>query len=797
MNRVSTSTRRLSSSRASRRSGAGTPVSSEFSYSDGEQVNVVLRVRPMMHHETQRGDRRSVFVDPNGAEVVVELEDTGERQSFNFKQCFDSHTTQEQLFEESGVKEILDRALNGYAATVFAYGQTGSGKTYTMSGQEEKISMETYSQAGDPHEGLIPRSINYLFNEVKTLSQDRAVTYTIRASYCEIYNEQVFDLLNMNQEPLSVRWNIRSGFFVQDLFVVECETIGDLRAVVTEGHRNRRIGSHELNKDSSRSHSLLSIHLESETVDPDDGHALMKFGKVVFVDLAGSERLKDSKSHGDRATETGSINKSLFTLGKVISALSDNERKKKQSFVPYRDSKLTKLLMDSLGGTSMTVMLACCSPSSTYLDETLSTLNYASRAKKIQNRPSIQVDPKEQLIFDLRQEAKLLRMENTFLRSQIEAINNGRPPQSPLPPPLSPMKTSSSSASSGSSIRPMRTLSRSNESGEAMGGGGGGGPGGGRRTSTNRTRSRGDGQQSVAHTLERAASNSTINAIGAPPGFTTGPPPSSSGTNVPPLLPRNNGRGTHSSSSSPSHYKSLDSSRQLRPASSNTAQAQRMITQYHGEIERLKKENREMRARGSIAERNYRTVMTENERLSKKIEHLEEIFVHHPGKDRFSKEINFFEGKTQEEKSSNEEGKVNSLSSNSSVGSTSENMNAIIAENRALRAQIVQLQRMQSIFQQQFQQRRNVPNQMNGHMSGGHMRLNNSSSSQIHSGGSGQHSKTKEYAVNEQEIQNMRRELEQQKKKIGILRQREVEYFKLVDGNLGLNFFYEKLKRKK
>ena len=200
----------------------------------------------------------------------------------------------------------------------------------------------------------------------------------------------------MNNVPLSVRWNIRSGFFVQDLFVVQCETIEDIMAVVNEGHKNRRTGSHDLNRDSSRSHSILSIHLESETIDPDDGHALLKFGKVVFVDLAGSERLKESKSSGQQMVETGAINKSLSTLGRVITLLSD--KKKKKQFVPYRDSKLTKLLMDSLGGTSMTVMVACCSPSSAYLDETLSTLNYASRAKKIQNRPSVQVDPKEQLM---------------------------------------------------------------------------------------------------------------------------------------------------------------------------------------------------------------------------------------------------------------------------------------------------------------------------------------------------------------------------------------------------------------
>ena len=194
------------------------------------------------------------------------------------------------------------------------------------------------------------------------LSTEEKAAYSVRASCAEIYNEQVYDLLNLQSGPLQVRWNIRNGFFVQDLFVVECENISDVMAVVTECHRNRRVGSHELNMDSSRSHSLLTLHLESESIDPDDGHTMVKFGKVVFVDLAGSERLKETKSDGVTLTETGAINRSLFTLGKVISALS-SKKKKDSQFVPYRDSKLTKLLMDSLGGSCMTLMVALLLPS--------------------------------------------------------------------------------------------------------------------------------------------------------------------------------------------------------------------------------------------------------------------------------------------------------------------------------------------------------------------------------------------------------------------------------------------------
>ena len=264
---------------------------------------------------------------------------------------------------------MLDSALNGYAATAFAYGQTGSGKTFTISGHQERIETIASDTGGTSSDGLVPRSIRYLFDCISRARQgvgDGETTFSVRASFAEIYNEQVYDLLNLQSGPLQVRWNIRNGFFVQDLFVVECENVDDVMAVVSEGHRNRRVGSHEMNMDSSRSHSLLTLHLESESIDPDDGHMMVKFGKMVFVDLAGSERLKESKATGVTMTETGAINKSLFTLGKVISALGKKDQRERhgksndKNFVPYRDSKLTKLLMDSLGGSCMTLMIACC-----------------------------------------------------------------------------------------------------------------------------------------------------------------------------------------------------------------------------------------------------------------------------------------------------------------------------------------------------------------------------------------------------------------------------------------------------
>ena len=537
------------------------------------------------------------------------LDHTGGREvmkNYRFNMCFLPKTSQEQFFNNCGIKNLLDSALNGYAATVFAYGQTGSGKTFTISGIEERISDDT---SGSQWDGLIPRSVRYAFERIAATQE--GTTYSVRASFAEIYNEQVYDLLNLQSGPLQVRWNIRNGFFVQDLFVVECENTSDVMAVVKEGHRNRRVGSHELNMDSSRSHSLLTLHLESESIDSDDGHTMVKFGKMVFVDLAGSERLKQTQSDGVTRTETGMINQSLFTLGKVISALGSkhNKNKSKDSkFVPYRDSKLTKLLMDSLGGSCLTLMVACCSPSEAYMEETLSTLNYATRARNIQNKPMIQMDQKEQLIFNLRQEVKLLRLENDFLRQQLSIHNGGVIPSSPYTRSEigTPLNGTMTPRSPGSAI------------GKHKPGKGGNGPPGLPMSPQTQNTGGGYSRAPPHHVPPLGGPPNSSNGGGTaynsdgngPPGLTQAPPPG--------IAPKTNGRGVRGPSPRAPKAKS----------SVTDTQMQKMLSTYRREIERLKTENREVRARGSVAERGYRAVMAENERLCNKLEHLEEIFVH-------------------------------------------------------------------------------------------------------------------------------------------------------------------------
>ena len=252
-----------------RGSTAGSNWDNQTGLNDDDNVRVVVRCRPMNENERNRNDRQVLYVEESQTAVTLRAPGGGGREvmkNYRFNMCFLPKTSQEQFFNNCGIRNLLDSALNGYAATVFAYGQTGSGKTFTISGIEERISDDT---SGSQWDGLIPRSVRYAFERIA--ASQEGTTYSVRASFAEIYNEQVYDLLNLQSGPLQVRWNIRNGFFVQDLFVVECENTSDVMAVVKEGHRNRRVGSHELNMDSSRSHSLLTLHLESESIDSDDG----------------------------------------------------------------------------------------------------------------------------------------------------------------------------------------------------------------------------------------------------------------------------------------------------------------------------------------------------------------------------------------------------------------------------------------------------------------------------------------------------------------------------------------------
>jgi len=379
------------------------------SRSAASAVKVVVRVRPLNANELRRGEEELVSVSRDQRSLQV-----GNR-TFDFNACLSPDTTQPDVMIKCGVQRLLDSALHGYAASIFAYGQTGSGKTFSMSGREEMIHREDW-MGGTGEDGIMTRSLAHIF--AKTQNAPPGAEYVVRCSYLEIYNEAIYDLLTGDHEmQLSERMETGRGFHVPGLKTVECARLEDALAVVSTGTRNRHVGSHELNKDSSRSHSIMTVHVESHVER--DGVTVSKFGKVSFIDLAGSERLKASKSDGTMAKETANINRSLFMLGKVIAMLSDGATSADRKHIPYRDSKLTKLLMDSLGGSSLALMIACVSPSPEHAEETLNTLHYASRARNIINRPTAATDPAQALVERLRRENETLRKENVHLRGKL------------------------------------------------------------------------------------------------------------------------------------------------------------------------------------------------------------------------------------------------------------------------------------------------------------------------------------------------------------------------------------------
>ena len=405
-----------------------------------ENIQVQVRVRPLNEFERNRGDHECVHVSEDGRTVqrVAPLAQADRMRSaaLNAKANIKALTfdgalcgsSQARVFESARVEQLLRDALAGFAVTVFAYGQTGSGKTFTMSGPESLDLGEDGAPA--PLEssaaGLMPRALGQLFSLLGSRQDGRLPAgCSVRASYLELYNESINDLLNPDSTNLQLRWQVKTGAFVENLLQVDCESVIDAMAVFNEGTRNRKVGSHLLNKDSSRSHCMMSLYVQRADLGGPEG-------RISFVDLAGSERLSESHTAGDALKETGHINKSLFALGNVISALADARRR--GGYIPYRDSKLTRLLMDGLGGEGRTLMLACCSPSSHHLDETLNTLHFASRSKNIQNRPVVQqVDTSGTLVQQMQAAMRSLHEENAALRSRLESPLSESPRRSAAP----------------------------------------------------------------------------------------------------------------------------------------------------------------------------------------------------------------------------------------------------------------------------------------------------------------------------------------------------------------------------
>ncbi|XP_064224836.1 kinesin-like protein KIF13B isoform X1 [Aotus nancymaae] len=379
------------------------------------KVKVAVRIRPMNRREIDLHTKCVVDVDAN--KVILNPVNTnlskgdarGQPKAFAYDHCFwsmdesvkEKYAGQDTVFKCLG-ENILQNAFDGYNACIFAYGQTGSGKSYTMMGTADQP-------------GLIPRLCSGLFERTQK-EENEEQSFKVEVSYMEIYNEKVRDLLDPkgSRQTLKVREHSVLGPYVDGLSKLAVTSYKDIESLMSEGNKSRTVAATNMNEESSRSHAVFKITLTHTLYDAKSGTSGEKVGKLSLVDLAGSERATKTGAAGDRLKEGSNINKSLTTLGLVISALADQSAgKNKNKFVPYRDSVLTWLLKDSLGGNSKTAMVATVSPAADNYDETLSTLRYADRAKHIVNHAVVNEDPNARIIRDLREEVEKLREQLT------------------------------------------------------------------------------------------------------------------------------------------------------------------------------------------------------------------------------------------------------------------------------------------------------------------------------------------------------------------------------------------------
>ncbi|CAG4956962.1 unnamed protein product [Colias eurytheme] len=390
-------------------------------------VKVAVRVRPFNQREKDMNAKLIVQMDGKKTRLLTvknsKEQNDGNREKYkdftfdhsywSFDSADSNFATQEQVFSDLGL-DVIDSAFEGYNACVFAYGQTGSGKTFTMMGSPDS-------------QGLIPRICRQLFSRVAA-GKESGASYRTEVSYLEIYNERVKDLLSTDSgHSLRVREHPKLGPYVQDLSKHLVSDYDDIQECMHRGNLQRTTASTQMNDVSSRSHAIFTVTFVQASYLRHNNMPSETVSKVHLVDLAGSERADATGATGQRLVEGAHINKSLVTLGSVISALAESSqtdnrtpKNNKKVFIPYRDSVLTWLLKDSLGGNSKTIMIAAISPADCNYGETLSTLRYANRAKNIINKPTINEDPNVKLIRELREEIDKLRAQITHNSVPVE-----------------------------------------------------------------------------------------------------------------------------------------------------------------------------------------------------------------------------------------------------------------------------------------------------------------------------------------------------------------------------------------
>lgn len=372
---------------------------------------------------------RVVEVYPNRGviEIVNPNETTRDaKKMFTYDAVYDASSTQQALYDEV-VRPLVSSVLEGFNGCVFAYGQTGTGKTFTMEGIR-----------GDPdHKGIIPRAFEQIWSHI---NRAQNMNFLVAVSYLEIYMEELRDLLKPNNRHLELRER-GFGVFVPNLHSVLCKSVEDMLHVMNQGNKNRTVGFTNMNEHSSRSHAIFLIKIEMCEI----GETSVKVGKLNLIDLAGSERQSKTGATAERLKEASKINRALSSLGNVISALAE-----KSPHVPYRDSKLTRLLQDSLGGNSKTIMIANVGPSEYNYNETLTTLRYAQRAKTIQNKPVMNEDPQDTKLREYQEEIARLRKLITERQTREKQLPKTRKKRAILKPEKTRKHSSTDSEKSDS-----------------------------------------------------------------------------------------------------------------------------------------------------------------------------------------------------------------------------------------------------------------------------------------------------------------------------------------------------------
>ena len=362
----------------------------------GGNVKVMCRFRPLNDNELSKGGSKicSEFHKNNKSVTINSSKKTSENFSgsnkFTFDRVFDINTTQREVYEEAA-RPIIDGVLQGFNGTIFAYGQTGSGKTFTMQGPNIEDMKE---------QGIVPRMVRTIFSRIDNMSDN--IEYTIKISMAEIYMEKIRDLLDATKTDLKVKESSRKGIYIDNLTERYIASDSEVYDIMKMGNENRKVACTEMNDESSRSHSIFIMTVSQTNIDDDSCIS----GTLYLVDLAGSEKVAKTNVSGTQLDEAKGINKSLSTLGKVINALTD----KKQTHIPYRESKLTRILTESLGGNAKTVLIITCSPSPWNELETISTLRFGTAARNIKNKPIIN---KEYTVDELK---KMVERRDKFLK---------------------------------------------------------------------------------------------------------------------------------------------------------------------------------------------------------------------------------------------------------------------------------------------------------------------------------------------------------------------------------------------